>query len=142
MQDKLNQDSTWNMKVLLESNTIQDNKFWASLAFLNKIFPQSVFSSKARSFCGINLLLNKIDMNAYWGAQVSHYIACPFQCSMGVLISILACTYLGWEHWKLLDFDLGSWKQEINIKAQTVYEDANHKNKLCYWNGKCKIKRK
>lgn len=96
MQDKLNQDSTWNMKVLLESNTIQDNKFWASLAFLNKIFPQSVFSSKARSFCGINLLLNKIDMNAYWGAQVSHYIACPFQCSMGVLISILACTYLGW----------------------------------------------
>lgn len=104
MQDKLNQDSTWNMKVLLESNTIQDNKLWASLAFFNKIFPQSVFSSKASSFCGINLLLNKIDMNAYWGIQVSHYIACLFQYSVRVLIFILACTYLGWATLKAFRF--------------------------------------
>lgn len=102
MQHRLSQDTAWNMKDLLDSNSMQDNKLWRKLKFelvwhfSIKPFPSQHFPIKARSFCRINLLLNKIDSNAYWGPQVKVYLTCLFQCSVRALTAMLVCTYLGW----------------------------------------------
>lgn len=97
------------MKDLLHSNSIQDNKLQRKLKlelvwhFSIKPFPSQHFPIKARSFCRINSLLNKIDSNACWGPQVRD-LTCLFKCSVRTLIAMLVCAYAGWATLKAFGF--------------------------------------